>query len=393
MNHRQDQSVQSEPRKGPGKFPIKIAVMTLLIAAVVVSGLILRRQQYRALGAESREHFTPTVAVVSPKPGQPTAELSLPAEIKPWVEAPLYARANGYLKRRFVDIGTHVNEGQGLAEIDTPELNQELERTRGQLAQAEAVLGLSRITAARWAGLVKTASVSEQDNAEKQADLKLKLALAESAHAEVRRLEKLQGFARVVAPFSGTVTVRNVDRGDLIAIGGSKELFHMAQTNKLRIYVQVPQKMARSISAGQMAELILPELPGRIFPAKVIATAGVISADSRTLPVELEVDNEKGTILAGGYAQVRFADVKTTPSLTLPANTVFFHAEGPQVDIVTTEGKVEVRGVKLGRDFGQTIEILAGVAPDDRVIVNPAESFVTGTAVGITEPAKTGKKQ
>ena len=387
MNHRQDQSGQGEPRKNPQKFPSKIAVTILLIATVAVSGLILRRQQHIALGAESRERSTPTVAVVSPKPGQPTQGLLLPAEIKPWVEAPIYARANGYLKRRYVDLGAHVNEGQILAEIDTPE------RTRGQLAQAEAALGLSRITADRWAGLVKTASVSEQDNAEKQADLRLKLALAESAHAEVRRLEKLQGFARVAAPFSGTVTVRNVDRGDLIAIGGSKELFHMAQTDKLRMYVQVPQKMARSITVGQMAELILPELPGRVFPAKVIATAGVISADSRTLPVELEVDNEKGTILAGGYAQVRFTDVKTTPYLTLPATTLLFHAEGPQVDIVTTEGKVEVRGVQLGRDFGQTMEVLAGVAPDDRVIVNPPESFVTGTVVSITEPAKTGKKQ
>ena len=389
MNLRQDPPVQSEPPK----LPIKVAVMVILIVAVAVSGLIPRRQQNTVLGAESQELSTPTVTVVSPKPGQPSAGLSLPAEIKPWIEAPIYARANGYLKRRFVDIGSHVNEGQVLAEIDTPELNQELERTRGQLAQAEAALGISRITSARWADLLKTASVSEQENAEKQADLKLKTAIAESAHAEVRRLEKLQAFARVVAPFSGTVTVRNVDMGDLIVIGGSKELFHMAQTNKLRIYVQVPQKMARSVTAGQMAELSLPELPGRVFPAKVVRTAGVISADSRTLPVELEVDNEKGEILAGGYSQVRFTDAKTAPSLTIPANTVLFHAEGPQVDIVTTDGKVEVRGVKLGRDFGQTIEVLSGVGPDDRAIVNPAESFVNGTLVSIAEPAKTGKKQ
>jgi RND family efflux transporter MFP subunit len=377
----------------PGRFSLSAAALVILVVIGIAAGFLPRVSRQTEVGAETRELSIPTVNVVSPKPGQSTASLPLPAEIKPWIEAPIYARANGYLKRRFVDIGSHVEEGQLLAEIDTPELNQELERARAVLAQTEAALGLSKITAARWAGLLKTASVSEQENAEKQADFKLKSATTESARAEVRRLEKLQAFARVVAPFSGTITVRNIDTGDLIVAAGSKELFHMAQTHKLRVYVQVPQSMARSVTIGQTAEMSIPELPGRTFPATVIRTAGVIAADSRTLLVELEADNPKGEILAGGYAQIRFTEAKSAPPLTIPANTMLFRAEGPQVGVVQPDGKVELRSVKLGRDFGQTIEVLSGVTPEDRVIINPSESLVSGTLVSIAQPAKTEKDQ
>jgi RND family efflux transporter MFP subunit len=394
----------TDPQKRPKLEPLvlkrsRIAVL-LMIASVmaltvigVVAGMMPRSSREAELRAETTELSIPTVAIVSPKPGQSVPGMPLPAEIKPWVEAPIYARANGYLKRRLVDIGTQVQKGQLLAEIDTPELNQELERARAQVEQAEATLGLAKITATRWAGLLKTASVSEQENAEKQADFKLKAAVADSARAEVRRLEKLQGFAQVTAPFSGTVTVRNIDTGDLIVSAGTKELFHMAQTHKLRVFVQIPQIMARSIGTGQDAEMSVPELPGRTFPAKLIRTSGVISSESRTLLVELEVDNAQGEILAGGYAQVRFSAAKTIPSLTVPANTILFRAEGPQVCLVQPDDKVEVRGVKLGRDFGQVMEVISGVAPQDRVIVNPAESLVSGVLVHVAEPAKTDEKK
>lgn len=377
------------------KFSIKrrlVATIVVLVTIGALSGIVPRWRQQNEVNAETMKLSIPSVLLVSPKPGQSNAALPLPAEIKSWVEAPIYARATGYLKRLLVDIGTHVESGQLLAEIDTPELSQELERTRAQVAQAEAALGLSKITATRWANLLKTASVSDQENAEKQADLKFKTASVELAHADLRRLEKLQGFSRVVAPFAGTVTVRNIDTGDLIVVAGNKELFHMAQTHKLRVFVQVPQAMARSITIGQAAEMNVPELPGRMFPVKVIRTAGVISADSRTLLVELEADNQKAEILAGGYAQVRFTEAKAIPPLTIPANTVLFRAEGPQVGIVNPEGKVEMRGVKIGRDFGQTFEVLSGVTPDDRLIINPAESLVSGAQVQIVEPAQTGKK-
>lgn len=378
--------------RSPVKFSLAALAVLVLLVIGVITGLISRSRQQAEVGAETAELSIPTVTVVSPKPGQPAAGLALPAEIKPWVEAPIYARGSGYLKRRLVDIGARVEAGQLLAEIDTPELNQELERTRAQLAQTEASLGLAKITAARWAGLLKTASVSEQEAAEKQADLKLKTALADSARADVRRLERLQSFSRVMAPFAGTVTVRNVDSGDLIVAAGSKEIFHLAQTKKLRVFVQVPQGMARSISIGQSAEVTLPELSGRAFPAKVIRTAGVIATDSRTLLVECEVDNPKEEILAGSYAQVRFTEAKMQTALTLPSSTLLFRPEGPQIGVVLPDGKVELRGVKLGRDFGQAIEMVAGVSPQDRVIVNPAESVVSGAMVAIAETPQTEKK-
>ena len=236
--------------------------------------------------------------------------------------------------------------------------------------------------------LSKTKAVSDQENDEKQADFKLKTATAESARAEVRRLEKLKSFARVTAPFAGTITVRNIDSGDLIVAAGGKELFHLAQTQELRIFVQVPQALARSVHPGQTAQMVIPELPGRTFPAKVIRTAGVIAADSRTLLVELHVNNPKEEILAGSYAQVRFAEARMETALTLPANTVLFRAEGPQIGVVKDDGKVEVRTVKLGRDFGQVIEIVAGVESKDRVILNPADSLVSGTTVAIKETTK-----
>jgi RND family efflux transporter MFP subunit len=396
MNAKQDNPTTSRTEPKPAaapsrsrlRFPVAAAVVLVLIVAGVLVGLIPRFHQQTELGAATRERSVPTVAVVSPSPGQSASNLPLSAEIKPLVEAPIYARANGYLKRRFVDIGTHVQAGQLLAEIDTPELNQELERARASLAQTEASLGLAKLTAERWAGLLKTASVSEQENAEKQADFKLKTAGAEYARAEVHRLEKLTSFNRITAPFAGTITARNIDAGDLIAAGSGKELFHLAQTTRLRIFVQVPQAMARSIRPGQTAEMTLPELPGRAFTPKVIRTAGVIASDSRTLLVELELDNRKGEVLAGGYAQVRFKNLKMQEALTLPANTVLFGPKGPQVGIVQPGGIVEMRTVKIGRDFGQTIEIVAGVSPQDRVIVNPSDSLTTGAAVSITQAAK-----
>jgi RND family efflux transporter MFP subunit len=365
-----------------------LALLMVLITTGAVSGLIPRWRQKAELGAATRDLSMPTVTVVSPKPGQPAPSLALPAEIKPWREALIHARASGYLKACLVDIGSPVEQGQLLAEIDTPELNHELERTRAQLAQAQASLELAKITAKRWAELADAAVVSEQDNTEKQADFKLKTAFAASATAEMRRLEKLQSYTHVTAPFAGTVTMRNFDSGDLIASGAGKELFRLAQTQKLRVFVQVPQPLAHDIKPGQVAELSVPEISGRVFQARVTRTAGAIAPDSRTLLVELEVDNSKGEILSGSFAQMRFTDAKMPAKLTLPANTIVFRAEGPQIGVVKEDGKVEVRSVKIGRDFGQTVEILAGVAAQERIIVNPSESLASGGTVAISEITK-----
>ena len=287
----------------------------------------------------------PNVIVVSPQPGKSAGALALPAEVRAWIEAPIYARANGFLKRWLADLGPKWKLDNCLAEIDTPELNQELMRSRAELAQAQAALALSRITAERWADLLKTASVSEQEAAEKQSDLALKSATVEAAQANVRRLEELQSFSRVTAPFAGTITARRTDMGELIAAGSAKELFRLAQTEVLRVYVRVPQIAARSISPGQIAEMTLPELPGRVFTARVVRTAGAMDTQSRTLLTELEVDNRQGEILAGSYAQIQFPDAKIASGLTLPSNALLFRAEGPQAGVVRPDGVVELRNL------------------------------------------------
>ena len=363
-------------------------VAVVLIVIATLGGMIPRSLHRNALRAETRELAIQTVSVVSPAPGKTAAALTLPAEAKALVEAPIYARTSGYLKRYLVDIGAPVKAGDLLAEIDTPELNQELAQSRAQLAQAEAALALARTTAARWTDLVKTSSVSEQEAAEKKADLELKSATVEAARANVRRLEELQSFGRITAPFAGTITARGTDVGQLVAASNGKELFRLAQTGTLRVFVRVPQTAAQGIAPGQMAELTIPELPGRVFPAKIVRTSGAMSADSRTLLTELEVDNSRGELLAGTYVQVRLAETKQQPTATLPANTLLFRSEGPQVGVVGANDKVELRSVALGRDFGPTVEIIGGVGPTDRVILNLPDSLVGGTTVRVAKNAE-----
>ncbi|MBI3874581.1 MAG: efflux RND transporter periplasmic adaptor subunit [Verrucomicrobia bacterium] len=395
-------SAENAPSPEPVRIPTKAAprvhlflwavVLLILVGLAFVAGLLPRQRQRVALAVETRELAVPTVTVVSPKPAAAPPTLAVPAEIRPLTEAPIRARASGYLKRWLVDIGAKVEAGQLLAEIDTPELNQELAQSRAQLAQSQAALDLAKTTAARWAELLKTASVSEQEAAEKRADLALKLATVEASRANVRRLEELQSFDRVTAPFAGVITARRVDIGDLIKADNGTELFRLAETRKLRVFVRVPQGAASRMLPGVTAELNIPELPGRAFTAKVVRTAGMIAADSRTLLTELEVDNSRGEILSGSYAQVSFPDDKPTAALTLPANTLLFHAEGTLVGVVRADNTVELRKVKLGRDFGPVIEMSSGVETSDRVIVNPFDSLVAGTTVRVAEPTAPNTK-
>ena len=362
-----------------------VAVVLIIIGAV--AGLVPRWRHRVALRSEAREMAIQNVAVILSSPGRVATDLILPAEVKPFVDSPIYARSSGYLKRWLFDIGAQVKQGDLLAETDAPELRQELAQAKAMLAQTEAALALARTTAARWAELLKTASVSEQEAAEKQADLELKLANLDAARANVHRLEELQSFSNIKAPFSGTITARGVDVGQLVVANSNTELFHLAQTDTLRVYVHVPQMDARSIVPGQMAELTVPELPGRIFPAKIVRTSGAMSSDSRTLLVELQVDNSHHDILAGTFAQVRFTESKTAPLLTLPSNTLLFRSEGLQVAVVGENGKVELHKITLGRDFGPTVEVVAGIGPNDRVILNPADSLVSGATVHVVEPS------
>ncbi|HWV99527.1 MAG TPA: efflux RND transporter periplasmic adaptor subunit [Candidatus Acidoferrum sp.] len=376
------------PANSTAKLGRAAVAAAVLVVVGALAGLLPRWHHSAALRAETRQLAQPIVNIVSPVPEKPAAALSLPAEVKPYLEAPIYSRGSGYLKRWLVDIGAQVKEGDLLAEVDTPELNQELAQARAQLAQAQAALDLAKTTAARWAELLTTASVSEQEAAEKRADLELKQANVEAARANVRRLEDLQSFESIRAPFAGTITARNTDVGQLISAGSSKELFRLAQTGTLRVYVRVPETAAHSVVPGQKAEFSVPEMPGRTFPAKVVRTSGAMSADSRTLLTELEADNSRGEILAGTYAQVRFTDAQPEAALTLPSNTLLFRAEGPQVGVVNADGRVELRRITLGRDFGPTFEVLSGVAPGDRIILNPSDALVSGMTVGIAQAAE-----
>ena len=377
----------------PGKPPAKLRRVGIGIAALIVIafliGFIPRWHQRSMVRAETLDLATPTVRVVSPTPSESPGGLLLPAEVRPLVEAPIYARANGYLKRWLVDIGAHVDAGQLIAEIEIPEVDQQLDQARAELTQADAALALAKTTADRWADLLKTSSVSEQENAEKQADFKLKTATVDAEEANVHRLEQLVSFAQITAPFAGTITARNTDVGDLIVAGSSKELFRLAQTETLRVYVRVPQTASHGIAAGQSAEVLIPEMPGRVFPAKVVTTSGAMSTDSRTLLTELQVDNSKNEILPGSYAQVRFLDTTPSAVLTLPSNSLLFRAQGLQVGVVGSDGKVELRSVQIGRDFGQKVEILSGVDAKDQIIVNPSDSLVSGTTVRVSETPKT----
>ena len=364
------------------------AIMLVLIVAALIFGLVPRLRHKRALAAETRDLAVPSVTVVSPSPAKQVGGMLLSAEIRPWIEAPIYARASGYLKRWAVDLGSRVEAGQLLAEIETPELDQELERARHEVAQSEASLALAKITTDRYAGLLKTSSVSEQEAAEKHADFSLKTATVKAGQANVRRLEQLQSFARVTAPFAGVITLRKTDVGDLVAAGSTKELFRLAQTEKLRVSVHVPQNRALTTVPGQLAELLVSDQPGRVFTGQVARTAGMVSTDSRTLMTEIEIDNARGEILAGSFAQVRFPDLKASAPMTLPGNTLLFRAEGPQVGVVQSDGIVQLRDVKLGRDFGQAVEILAGVSLTNQVILNPSDSLANGDMVRVTALVK-----
>jgi RND family efflux transporter MFP subunit len=351
-----------------------------LAALIIVGGLILgflpRWHQRSTAIADMNQLAIPTVSVVSPAPGKSGGGLLLPAEIRPWKEASIYARANGYLKDWVADIGAHVQAGQLLAEIETPDLDQQLEQAKAQLALARANLHLAETTDVRWQQLLKTSSVSEQDAAVKAAARETAAASLDAERANVRRLQELVAFQRVVAPFAGTITQRTVDMGDLIVAGsGGQQLFHIAQTEKLRVYVRVPEPDALGVAPGQTATLTTPASPGRVFTAKVVTTSQAISTTSRTLLTEL--------------GQLRLTENNSDPALTLPSNTVLFRAQGLQVGVVRPDETVELRSVQVGRDFGQSIEILGGVTPADRVIVNPTDSLVSGAAVRIQAQPET----
>jgi RND family efflux transporter MFP subunit len=364
-----------------------VVAIAAIAGAVAWWGIAGRARAMTALVAETRELNTPTVAVTKGKAGAPDEKLVLPGTLLAMADAPIYARTNGYLKRRLVDIGSRVTAGQLLAEIDAPELEVQLQQARADLATAEANLRLAQLTADRYQDLVKTESVTRQDADNMAGTLDARRSTADSATHNVRRLEQLRAFTQITAPIGGVVTVRNTDVGALIdpgASGGSaRELFHIASTGRLRVSVSVPERHSRLAKAGLKADLVLTEFPGRRFPATLVRTSEAIDPASRTLLVEFEAENAKGELLPGAYVQVQVALPQAESLLVVPVNTLIFRAEGVRLAAVDREGTVSMLPVTLGRDFGTDIEILAGLTADARIVVSPPDSLVAGQRVRV----------
>lgn len=371
------------PRRGGGLKYLIIAVC--VIAALVFAGLAPRWKAGTVLAEQKAVLAIPSVTLITAKLASREGKLTLPGEVRAMVEAPIYARTSGYLKRWLVDIGTSVKSGQLLAEIEAPEVDQQLMQARAQLLAAEAASKLSRATAVRYEALRKTSVVSAQDKEEKDAQASSNDATVEAARANVQRLTELQSFQRVTAPFDGVITERGTDVGQLINAGAGQALFRLAQAQTLRVYVRVPQGVSHEVSPGLTADLTVAEIPGRTFEAKVVRTAGAIDVASRTLLVQLELDNQDGAILAGSHAEISFKLKASKAALLLPSNALLFRAEGPQVGVVDQAGHVELHTIKLGRDFGREIEILSGITAEDRIILNPSDSLTSGVTV---RPAK-----
>jgi RND family efflux transporter MFP subunit len=371
----------------------RYAIVGLVVAIVLaVWGEVSRVVARSELAKENTEAAIPAVATITAEPSSADEQLVLPGTVQAFMEAPIYARTNGYLKSWNTDIGTPVTKGQLLAQIESPEIDQQLTQAQAELATARANEALSNSTNARWQGLLATQSVSKQDADEKSGDAAAKKAAADSAAANVARLRDLESFKRVVAPFSGVITARNTDVGALINAGQSSgtELFRIADTTKLRIYVRVPEAFAAATKPGIEAELRFTEHPNQTFLAKTMRTSNALDPTLRTLQVELELDNAKGELLPGSYAEVHFKLPANAATLRLPANTVLFRSAGLQVATLDSQQRIKLKSIVQGRDFGSSIEVLSGLAPHETVVVNPPDSITDGVQVRIAAaPGKT----
>lgn len=365
----------------------RLAVLVVLVLLIAGAFALVRRLTERhALAKETESLAIPTVSVM--KPGiEPTSdELVLPAQLQPFVESAIYARTNGYLLRWTRDIGSHVTKGDLLAEIDTPEIDQELSQAKASRQQIEAQLQLAKSTAERWTNLRKTDSVSQQEADQQVSAYAQAQANLAASNANVRRLEQLESFKRVYAPFDGVITRRNTDVGALISAGSNtqgKELFDISQFDPLRVYVNVPQINSPSIRHGMPAYIDLREFPGQKFAGKIVRTADAIDPGTRTLLTEVDVPNKDGRLLPGSYAQVHFAVPVQTTRISVPVNALLFRSEGPRVAVVGSDSKIHLKPVMIGRDFGTKVEILDGLQATDQIVVNPADSLEEGQQVNI----------
>src|SRR5271170_6548557 len=375
------------------KHWLALAIALIAAAVLLISGIWSRVRARTALDTETAEAAVTAVSVVSPKQTTPAEEIILPGNVQPYISSPIYARTNGYLKKWYFDIGARVKRGELLAVIETPEVDQQLEQARSNLLTAQANLELASITKTRYQGLLKSNAVSQQDVDNAVGTYNANNAIVEADKAAVQQYSALVSFEKVYAPFDGVITARNTDIGDLINSGSSSaaktDLFNIAQPGKLRVYVNVPEEYSRGIKVGMTADLSLAEFPDRKFQGKLVRTADDINLTTRTLLIEIDVDNPTGTLLTGSYAEVHLAIPTQASTFLLPVNTLLFRSEGLRVGIVK-DGKVALTAVIPGHDFGNQIEIVSGLKANDQVIVNPPDSIVSGQQVQIVQATLPG---
>jgi len=377
----------------PLKKWLGLGIALIAVAALLVSGIWSRISARKTLNAETAQVALTAVSVVSPKQTAPAEEIILPGNVQPFITSPIYARTSGYLRKWYVDIGAHVKKGQLLAVIETPEVDQQLQQSLSNLNTAKANLALAETTKNRYEGMIRSNAVSQQDVDNAVGTYNANKAIVEANQANVKQLEALQSFEKIYAPFDGVVTARNTDIGDLInsgSAGGVKtDLFHIAQPGTLRVYVNVPEEYSQGMKVGMTADLSLAEFPGRKFQGKLVRTAEAINMTTRTLLIEVDVNNPVGELLTGSYAEVHLKVPTRASTFLLPVNALIFRSEGLRVGIVK-DGKVVLSAVTPGHDSGNQIEIVSGLKADDQVIINPPDSIAAGQQVQIVQATLPG---
>jgi RND family efflux transporter MFP subunit len=367
----------------------------ILIAAVTIWGIHARSVSGEALTRETRAAAIPSVDVVHPSVGAASSEVVLPASVQGFIDSPVYARTSGYLLHWYADIGTHVRKGELLADIQTPELDQQVQQAQSDLATAQANLQLAQITADRWQKLLLKNAVSKQESDQYSSDLNAKRAVLSAQEANVRRLQQLQGFEKIYAPFDGVITARNTDIGDLIQAGENttpKELFHLSSVDRLRVFVPVPEVYQSFLHSVKQVNLSSDAYPKERFTGTIARSTDAIDPLSRTLRVEVDIDNPKTLLLPGAYVFVHLPLPADSQAPTIPSNALLFRQEGLRVGVVRN-GRVQLIPITIGHDYGNTVEVTAGLSPEDQVVVNPSDSLVSGTRVEINTKTQTGATQ
>lgn len=372
-----------------------VIIVAVLLALGAARTLVSRYNNAHALERQVAAQTSRYVTTIAPKPASAHRELTLPGTLQGYVESPIYARTSGYVVRWFKDIGAHVNKGDVLALLDTPEVDQELNQAQAARNQAAARRALAQTSLTRWQNLRQKDAVSQQELDERTSAANQAQADLAAAEANVRRLQELQGFRRVVAPFTGVVTKRNVDVGALVNAGNAganRELFTLAQTDPLRIYLYVPQTYSQQVKVGQDVAVTLAELPGQTFHGTIARASGAIDTATRTMQVEVQLPNKDGRLLPGAYVQVAIkgkaaaeAGTGDAQAFLVPTNTLLFRKEGPRI-AVAENGRVDLRPITIGRDYGRTVEIVSGLKAGDALILNPADSIEQGEAVTVVAP-------